>query len=245
VSALDHGWWLASRSAGIVAYLLLSASVVLGLAMALRLAPPGPTAKLRAVHERIALIALGAVAAHGLLLLGDGFLRPGLSGVLIPFTMDYRPLWTGLGILAGYLAAGLSLSHYARRRIGARRWRAAHRLIPVAWAMAAVHVIGAGTDAGSLWLQAPLALTMALILTLLGRRLLGERAGRGARGPGARTPHRAPAPAAAAATAATAAPTQPMAVPPRPVMAPAAEEPATTTGYRPLWARDPSGAPRG
>jgi hypothetical protein len=55
--------------------------------------------------------------------------------------------------------------------------------------MAAVHVIGAGTDAGSVWLQVPLALTMAMVLTLLGHRLLGERAGR--------TTAQAPAPAPA------------------------------------------------
>src|SRR4051812_38240553 len=140
--------------------------------MALKLVPPRATALLRTAHERVALIALGAVAAHGLLLLGDGWLHPGLSGVVVPFTMDYRPVWTGLGILAGYLTAGLSLTYYARRRIGARRWRNAHRLIPIAWAMAAVHVIGAGTDAGSLWLQVPIALTMALVITLLGHRLL-------------------------------------------------------------------------
>jgi sulfoxide reductase heme-binding subunit YedZ len=219
VNAVDHGWWLASRSAGIVAYLLLSASVVLGLGMAVRLAPPRYRPELRALHERIALISLGAVAAHGLLLLGDGWLRPGLTGVLVPFTMDYRPVWTGLGILAGYLTAGLSLSYYARQRIGARRWRSAHRLIPVAWAMAAVHVIGAGTDAGSLWLQAPIALTTALVLTLLGQRLLHDRAG-------------------------SAAPTQPMPAVPRPAVAIASDEAPTTPGYRSLWARDPAGPPQ-
>lgn len=110
---LDHGWWLASRSAGIVAYVLLSASVAIGLAMALRLAPPRATAILRGLHERVALVALGALAAHGLLLLGDGFLRPGLGGILVPFAMAYRPVWTGVGILAGYLTAGLSLTYYA------------------------------------------------------------------------------------------------------------------------------------
>ena len=130
---------------------------------------------------------MGAVAAHGLLLLGDSFLRPGLSGILVPFAMDYRPVWTGIGILAGYLAAGLSLSYYARQRLGARRWRTAHRLIPVAWAMAAVHVIGAGSDAGSLWLQVPLALTMAVVLTLVGRRVLDSVRGRAAPRP-ARAP---------------------------------------------------------
>ena len=248
MNPLDHGWWLASRSAGVVAYLLLSASVALGLAMALRLVPPRLAAALRIAHERIALIALGAVAAHGLLLLGDGFLRPGLSGILVPFAMDYRPAWTGIGILAGYLTAGLSLSYYARRRLGARRWRAAHRLIPIAWAMAAVHVIGAGTDAGSLWLQVPIALTLSLVLTLLGQRVLGGRAARPApvRPRAPRAP-RAPVPASEAltqqmpATLAAEAPTRPMPVA-APAPVPVAEGPYEAApapgGYRPLWARD-------
>ena len=224
---LDHGWWLASRSAGVVAYLLLSAAVVLGLVMALGPAPARHAAVLRAAHERVAIVALGAVAAHGLLLLGDGWLRPGLGGVLVPFAMSYRPAWTGLGILAGYLAAGLSLTYYARRRLGVRRWRAAHRLIPAAWALSAVHAIGAGTDAGSLWLQVPLALSMSATLALLGHRLLSGRPARSAS-----PPRRASAPATAAAptpTAGAAAPTQPVAV--------AASEDAG--GYRPLWARSP------
>ena len=212
---LDHGWWLASRSAGVVAYLLLSASVVLGLAMALDLFPPRARALVRPIHERVALVALAALAAHGLLLLGDGFLRPGLGGILVPFATSYRPVWTGMGILGGYLAAGLSLTYYARRRLGARRWRAAHRLIPIAWAMAVVHAIGAGSDAGSLWLQVPLALTMAAVLTLLGHRLLGGRPTRGAR-----PPRRAPVPRAVADDV------------------PAAAAPAP--GYRPLWARSPT-----
>jgi sulfoxide reductase heme-binding subunit YedZ len=208
--------------------------------MALRLVPPRVAAVLRIAHERIALIALGAVAAHGLLLLGDGFLRPGLSGILVPFAMDYRPVWTGIGILAGYLAAGLSLTYYARQRLGARRWRAAHRLIPVAWAMAAVHVIGAGSDAGSLWLQVPLALTMALVLTLVGRRVLDSL-----RGPAAPRPARAPVmprtPRMPVREYASEAPTQPMAAVPAMV---AADEQPTTPGYTPLWARRPAGRPR-
>jgi len=234
---LDHSFWLASRSAGVVAYLLLSASVLLGLAMALRLAPPRLTPTLRAVHEKVALVALGGVAAHALLLLGDGWLRPGPSGVLVPFAMDYRPVWTGLGVLAAYLTAGLSLTYYARRRIGARRWRNAHRLIPVAWAMAAVHVIGAGSDAGSLWLQVPIALTMSLVLTLAGQRVLSGRAPR----PRAARPARPPA-------GPSHPPSSPDAAPQRePVPRPAAVTAAAGAGdargaYRPLWVRDPGGS---
>jgi sulfoxide reductase heme-binding subunit YedZ len=172
---LDYGWWLASRSAGIVAYLLLSLAVLIGLSLALRIGSPRTRIALRGVHERVALLALGGVAAHGLFLLGDSWLKAGVTGVLVPFTTTYRPVWTGLGVLAGYLTVGLSLTYYARRRIGSRRWRHAHRFIPVAWALAVAHVIGAGTDAASLWLDVPLAITIGLVVALLAERLLRRR----------------------------------------------------------------------
>ena len=215
---LDYGWWLASRSAGIVAYLLLSAAVLAGLAMALRLGPPGLRRSLRGMHEQLALLALGATAAHGLLLLADPWLKPGLTGLLVPFASSYRPVWTGLGVLAAYLAAALSLTYYARGRLGARRWRRAHRLIPIAWALAAVHVVGAGTDAVSLWLQVPVALTAALVLALLGERVLG------ARRPRARAAEAPPGPAPAAAAGPPALPAGPPA---------------------PLWSKAAAGADRG
>jgi sulfoxide reductase heme-binding subunit YedZ len=217
---LDYGWWLASRSAGIVAYLLLSAAVLAGLAMALRLGPPKLRRSLRAMHEQLALLALGATAAHGLLLLADPWLKPGLAGLLVPFASSYRPVWTGLGVLAAYLAAALSLTYYVRGRLGARRWRRAHRLIPIAWALAAVHVVGAGTDAVSLWLQVPVALTAALVLALLGERVLGTRR------PRARAAEVPPAPAPAAAAEAPALP-------------------ATASPPAPLWSKAAAGADRG
>lgn len=191
---IAHGWWLASRSAGVVAWLLLSLSLVMGLAMAMGLAPAAARGAIRRGHERVALIALLAVAAHGGLLLADPWLHPGVAGVLVPFASRYRPLWTGIGVLAAYVAAALSLSYYVRRRLGARRWRLAHRFVGVAWAMAAAHVIGAGTDAGSLWMQVPLALTLAFGIALAGQRALAAFAPR---------PSRRPAPAPVEEPAAT------------------------------------------
>ena len=191
---LGHAWWLASRSAGVVAWLLLSLVVVAGLVMAMGWAPARMRGALLRSHERIALLALATTAAHGALLLGDSFLRPGLSGVLVPFASDYRPVWTGIGVLAAYLAAALSLTYYARRRLGSRRWRKAHRLIPIAWAMAAVHVIGAGSDVGSRWLQVPLALSIALVIALLGQRIAMSRGRRRAASPPVAAPAPAPAP---------------------------------------------------
>jgi sulfoxide reductase heme-binding subunit YedZ len=144
----DHIWWLMGRASGIVALLLISASVLLGLAMASKLfRRPGLPRKLNALHEQLAVAGLISIGVHGVTLLGDSFLRPGVSGILVPFAIDYRPAYVAAGIGGGYLAAALGLSYYARRRIGTKRWRNAHRWIVVAWALAIVHTLGAGTDA--------------------------------------------------------------------------------------------------
>lgn len=57
------------------------------------------------------------------LLLFDGYFHPGLAGIAVPFTLSYRPLFSGLGVVAAWLAAILGLSFYVRRRIGTRLWR--------------------------------------------------------------------------------------------------------------------------
>ena len=165
-----HAWWLASRASGITAFLLVSCSVLIGLAMATkilrgRVKPP----VLVKLHEHLALAGLVAIAVHAITLLGDAWLNPGPAGVLVPFTMDHEPLFTGLGIIAAYIAALLGLSFYVRRRIGTKRWRSLHRLTLLVYGLSVIHTLGAGTDASTLWLQAILLVTGApiLFLTLL------------------------------------------------------------------------------
>ncbi|MCU0313656.1 MAG: ferric reductase-like transmembrane domain-containing protein [Solirubrobacteraceae bacterium] len=170
---LDYGWWLASRSAGVVALLAVSISVIVGLMMANGLPKrPGAKKRLLAVHESTALAGLVAIAVHGVTLLGDAWLNPTLSQIAIPFTMDYRPVFTGLGIIGGWLAALLGLSFYLRRHIGAKRWRSLHRATIAVWALAVIHVIGGGTDATQVWMQAILLLTGVPIVFLFLRRIL-------------------------------------------------------------------------
>ncbi len=168
----DHAWWLASRASGVVALLLLTASVTLGLTMGGKLARrPGAGRTLLAIHEQTAITALVAVAVHGVTLLGDSWLNPGPGGIALPFTMDYRPLWTGFGIVAGWLAALLGLSFYVRRFIGARLWRRAHRLTMLAFGLAVAHTLGAGTDSTAPWLFWPVAAAGAGVAGLFAVRV--------------------------------------------------------------------------
>jgi sulfoxide reductase heme-binding subunit YedZ len=168
-----HGWWLASRASGLVALVLVTISVGLGLTMASKvMRRPGLSRKLLAVHEQTALAALVAIAVHGITLLGDPWLNPGIHGIAVPFATAFRPLWTGLGILAGYLAALLGLSYYARRRIGARLWRKAHRATIVIYLLGLLHAFGAGSDASAVWFRAWVLATAPVIGGLFAYRVL-------------------------------------------------------------------------
>jgi methionine sulfoxide reductase heme-binding subunit len=172
MSVHDHIWWLASRASGAVALGLVTISVAIGLVMAGKvMRRPGLARTLTAIHEQTALAGLVAIAIHGVTLLGDAFLNPGIAGITVPGAMGYRPVWTGLGIVAGYLAAALGLSFYFRRRIGTRLWRRAHRATIVVYALAVIHTLGAGTDATSPWLRGWLLLTAPPIAILFLIRL--------------------------------------------------------------------------
>jgi sulfoxide reductase heme-binding subunit YedZ len=172
---MDYGWWLASRASGIVALALITLSVGVGLAMAGKaFRRPGLPRKLMALHEHAALGGLIAIAVHGITLLGDRWLHPGPAGIAMPFVMAYRPAYTGLGIVAAYLAAALGLSFYARRRIGAKLWRKLHRATIAVYALAVVHTLGAGSDVA--WLRPAMLISGAPVLYLLTLRMLPQRA---------------------------------------------------------------------
>ncbi len=163
----DHGWWLVSRASGIVALVLVTISVGIGLTMASKLARrPGWPKKLTAIHEQTALAGLLAIAVHGITLIGDQWLHPGVTGVLVPFTMDYRPLWTGMGTIAGMLAMLLGLSFYVRRSVGTKLWRKAHRATILVYFLAIGHTLGAGTDASTVWMKWWLIVTTPPIVML-------------------------------------------------------------------------------
>ena len=175
----EYGWWLASRASGITAFLLVACSVMLGLAMATKILRGRVRPPVRVkLHEHLALAGLVSIAVHAITLLGDAWLDPGPLGVLVPFTMDHEPLFTGMGVIAAYLAALLGLSYYVRRRIGTKRWRNLHRLTLLVYVLAVAHTLGAGTDAATPWLRAIMLVTGAPILFLALLRLLPDVGGK-------------------------------------------------------------------
>jgi methionine sulfoxide reductase heme-binding subunit len=165
-----HLFWITSRAAGFAALVLASLAVSLGLLMSTKLVK-GRTTDLRAAHDTLALATIVALVVHGVSLLGDSFLHPSIADISIPFVSSYKTIWTTLGIVGGWGLILLGLSYYARRYIGAVRWRKLHRFTALAWLLGLVHALGEGTDAGQLWFLAMLALVAIPALALLATRL--------------------------------------------------------------------------
>jgi methionine sulfoxide reductase heme-binding subunit len=164
-----HVFWITSRAAGTVALLLSSLSVCVGLAMGGRLLGRD----LRTMHEALSLATIAALLVHVISLLGDSYLHPSVADVALPFASSYKQPWMTIGIVAGWLTILLGLSYYARARIGVRRWRRLHRFTALAWLLGLAHALGEGTDAGTAWFLAALALVAIPAFALLAVRMTG------------------------------------------------------------------------
>jgi sulfoxide reductase heme-binding subunit YedZ len=167
-----HLFWITSRAAGIAALVLASASVGAGLLISGRGSPrKGLGGDAKALHEALSMATLAAIAVHGSALLGDHFLHPSVFDISIPFTGGYRPVWTGIGIIAGWALAALGLSYYAQRWVGQSRWRSVHRLTALFWILGIAHSIGSGTDAEQPWFLLVLVISAAPAVVLLAAKL--------------------------------------------------------------------------
>ena len=148
----DPTFWVLARASGLLAYALLTASVLAGLVLKAR--PFGTTPRPAVVtdlHRFLALLGLGALSLHGLTLLLDTTVPISLGNLLVPGIAPYRPLATGVGVLAAELILVVYVSFSLRKRIGTRAWRRLHWATYLIFALATVHGLAAGTDSGATW----------------------------------------------------------------------------------------------
>jgi sulfoxide reductase heme-binding subunit YedZ len=148
----DPTFWLLARATGITAYVLLTLSVLAGLLVKAR--PFGMAIKPASavgLHRTLALLSLTALALQGLALVLDHTVEIGALALLVPGTAPYRPVWTGLGVLAGELMLLVYVSFGLRRRIGPRNWRRLHWTTYGAFAAATAHGVMAGSDSAEPW----------------------------------------------------------------------------------------------
>jgi hypothetical protein len=170
--------WYATRGTGVVALLLLTASVVLGtLSSARWRSARVPRFLVGGLHRNLTLVAIVFVVAHVVTTVVDGFAPIRLIDGVIPFASPYRPIWLGLGTVAFDLLLTLVVTSLVRARLGVRMWRAVHWLAYASWPVAVVHAFGTGSDARFGWMVfvgfGSCAAVAAAVLVRIGRAAAG------------------------------------------------------------------------
>ena len=141
--------WYTIRATGVVALVLLTVTMVLGLLTAGRVRTRRWPAFAQAdLHKRVTLLAMVFLALHVLTAVLDTYVHVG-SGRRwsCRSRRPIEPLWTGLGAVAVDLMVAVAVSSALRQRISPRTWRGIHWLAYGCWPLAMAHALGEGTDA--------------------------------------------------------------------------------------------------
>ena len=139
--------WFATRATGSIALILLTVTVVIGVAGARRYAPTAVGRfEINALHRNISVLCLAVLAVHIATTLADSYVPIGWVSAFVPLTSPYRTLWVAFGAVAFDLLLAVALTSAVRLRIGLRRWKAVHYLAYAAWPVAVLHGFNTGTD---------------------------------------------------------------------------------------------------
>lgn len=164
--------WYATRGTGLLALILLTATVVLGLLATVRFATPRwPRMLTAGLHRNVSLLVLAFLAVHILTAVLDSFAPVGWWAIVVPFVSAYRPLWLGLGTVAFDLLLAITITSLVRVRVGQRVWRYVHWAAYACWPVALAHGLGTGTDTRLGWVLGINAACVAAVLAALGWRL--------------------------------------------------------------------------
>jgi sulfoxide reductase heme-binding subunit YedZ len=179
--------WYASRATGVVALVLLTAVMVLGILVNRQRRLPGlPRFAGTSLHRSVSLLSVIFVAVHVATAIADPYVSIRVVAAIIPFTSSYEPLWLGLGALALDMMIALIVTSLLRGRISRRTWRGVHWLAYACWPVAFLHGITSSTD-----LQHGRLLDLAIACcAVVAAALLWRLAGRASAPPGAGRPAR-------------------------------------------------------
>lgn len=170
-------WWNVSRSAGIMAWLLVSTSILWGVLLATRVVSPGPKpAWLLDLHRWLATLSLAFTGLHMAALVADSYVSFTLAGVLIPFAAAWKPGSVALGIVSMYALVAIQLTSLAMKSISRVLWRRIHMSSYAVFAIITLHALLAGSDTGTrIFTSFSTALVMVTAAVVSLRLIVGRK----------------------------------------------------------------------
>ena len=150
---MNTAFWYASRTTGIVALLLLTAVLVLGILVNRQGRLPGlPRFAVTDLHRKLSLLAVSFIAVHVLTAVLDTYVHIPLASAVIPFASGYERFWLGLGAVSLDITLAMIVTSLLRGRMNRLLWRAIHLLAYASWPVAFAHSIGSSTDLQRGWM---------------------------------------------------------------------------------------------
>ena len=144
--------WYATRASGLMALVLLTVTMVLGLTTSTRArARNWPGFAQQEMHRRISILAVVFLGIHVLTSVLDTFVNISWVAIVIPFTSRYQGFWVGVGAVALDLMIAVFVTSLLRERMRPATWRAVHWLAYLSWPVAMAHTFGMGTDSREGW----------------------------------------------------------------------------------------------
>lgn len=158
--------WYIVRGSGLVAFGLLTISLLWGLMVSSKVFGRAVKAKgLQWLHESLGLAAFLATVVHIVALSMDEFIDFSWVDILVPGVADWRPLPTTLGIVAFWSLVLVSFSFYVKKWIGQSTWRTIHYLSFGVFVSGLLHGVFSGTDTSNPFVAAVyIGSTVAVVL---------------------------------------------------------------------------------
>jgi DMSO/TMAO reductase YedYZ heme-binding membrane subunit len=150
---MNTAFWYASRTTGIVALLLLTAVLVLGILVNRQGRLPGlPRFAVTDLHRNLSLLSVAFIAVHIGTAVLDTYVHIPLLSAVVPFASGYERLWLGLGAISVDLMAAMIVTSLLRGRLNRVVWKAVHLLAYASWPVAFAHSLGSSKDLQQGWL---------------------------------------------------------------------------------------------
>jgi len=159
--------WYAARASGLIAWAVVTAGILWGLAVSTRLIKrKGVPAWCLDLHKFLGTLSVVFVVVHVLALWADTFVYFGPRELLVPMASSWRPGPVAWGIAATYLLIAIQLTSWTMRKLPRRLWHAVHLTSFPMFVFATVHGFTAGADNMNVAVQWA-ALTGALLVIFL------------------------------------------------------------------------------
>lgn len=172
-----HLWWYVTRASALVAWVLLTGSVMLGIFLSTRVMRKiDNPAWLQDLHRFMSGLALVMVGLHMVSLMLDDYAHFSLGQLLIPgatansdvASIQAKTIPVALGVVALYLMVAVQASSWFMKRLPRRFWKGIHYASYVALIFVVFHAGFSGSDVKELWYQtmsvALIALTTAAVI---------------------------------------------------------------------------------